>query len=103
MMNGPRSASVSGGDSALVSWYEGLRRQALGSRDGEGRGLGWALLVRQGMKSWMQAWSECVTQRPAISTTKTGREDVSLIQSSREVVVVLACMALGGYRQEARQ
>jgi len=24
-----------------------------------GEGLGWALFVRRGMTSWMQAWSEC--------------------------------------------
>jgi len=38
-----------------------------------------------------------------VSTTKTGLEDVSPIQSRREVVVILASMALGGHRQEARQ
>jgi hypothetical protein len=86
-----------------MSCYEGLRRQALGSRDGQGRGLGWALLVRQGMKSWMQAWSLRVTRGPAVSTTKTGLEDVSPIQSRQEVVVILASMALGDHRQEARQ
>jgi hypothetical protein len=102
-MNGPQSAPLSGGDSALVSCYEGLRRQALGAREEGGRGLGLALLVRQGMKSWMQAWSQCVTRRPAVSTTKTGLEGVSPIQSRREVVVILASMALGGHRQEARQ
>jgi hypothetical protein len=51
----------------------------------------------------MQAWSLRVTRGPAVSTTKTGLEDVSPIQSRQEVVVILASMALGDHRQEARQ
>ena len=103
MMNGPQSASVHGGDPALVSCYEGLRRHALGARDVQGRGLGLALLVREGMKSWMQAWAQYVKRGPAMSATKAGFEEVSPIQSSREVVMILASMALGSHRREARQ
>lgn len=103
MMNGPQSTSVSGSDSALVSCYERLRRRALGAPDGEDRGLGLALLVRQGMKSWMQAWSQYVTRESAMSATKTDIEAVSSIRSSGEVVVILASMVLGRHRQEARQ
>jgi hypothetical protein len=91
-MDGP---SVCGSDSTLVSCYERLRRQALGARDWEGRGLGLALLVREGMKSWMQTLSQYVTRGPAISTTQADVEDVSPSQLSREVVVILASMALG--------
>jgi hypothetical protein len=53
------------------------------------------------MKSWMQACSRYVSREPVMSATKTDLEEVSPIQSSREVVVILASMALGS--QEARQ
>jgi hypothetical protein len=55
------------------------------------------------MKSWMQAWAQYVKRGPAMSATKAGFEEVSPIQSSREVVVILASMALGSHRREARQ
>jgi hypothetical protein len=103
MMKGPPSAAGSGTDSTIVSRYEELRRQALGAADEAGRGSGLALFVRQGMKSWMQAWSQGVIGGPATSPTKTGPEEVSPMQLNREVVMILASMALSGHCQEARQ
>jgi len=101
MMNEPQS-TTSGEDSAIVSRYEGLRRQALGSVDETGRGSGLALFVRQGMTSWMQAWSQCVICGPATSQAKTGSEEVSSMQLNREAVMILASMALSGRFREAR-
>lgn len=40
-------------DDRLVLDYEDLRRQALG---GVGTGRGLVLLLRQGMRSWIEAW-----------------------------------------------
>jgi len=97
------SAPVSGTDSTIVSRYEGLRRQALGSADGADRGAGLALFVRQGMKSWMQAWSQCVISGPSTSQAKTSPEEDSPMQLNREAVMILASMALSGRCQEARQ
>lgn len=103
MMNAQQSAAGSGTDSTIVSRYEELRRQALGAADEAGRGSGLALFVRQGMKSWMQAWSQCGIGGPATSPTRTGPEEVSAMQLNREVVMILASMALIGHCQEARQ
>ena len=103
MINKQQSATVSGKDSALVSRYEGLRRQALGWDDETDRGSGLALFVRQGMTSWMQAWSRCEIRKPAISQIKNGSEEVTPIQLNREAVMILASMALSGRCQEARQ
>jgi len=103
MISEQQSASGSGADSAIVSRYEGLRRHALGSADETGRGSGLALFVRQGMKSWMQAWSQCVIGGPATPQAKTGPEEVSPMELNREAVMILASMALSGRCQEARQ
>lgn len=103
MTNQQPSTPVSGTDSTIVSRYEGLRRQALDSADGADRGAGLALFVRQGMKSWMQAWSQCVVCDPETSQIKTSTKEVSPIQLNREAVMILASMALSGRCQEARQ
>lgn len=89
-------------DSTILTRYEDLRRQALYSADPVHRGSGLVLFVRQGMKSWMEAWSRCIPSIPAEPQIKTGLEQASPIQGSRELVSILASMALGS-RQEARR
>lgn len=86
---------------AILAGYEELRRQALHKADPMHRGAGLALFVRQGMRSWMQAWSRCRPSVPSKPQIKTSVEQVSPIQGSRELVSILASMALGS-RQEAR-
>lgn len=103
MMNEQQPVSVSGMDSAIVSRYEGLRRHALGLADETARGPGLALFVRQGMTSWMQAWSQCAIPGGAISQIKNGPEEVTPIQLNGETVMILASMALSSRCQEARQ
>ena len=41
----------------LVTAYETLRQQVVGAFDGEPRGPGLALLLRQGMRAWMKGWA----------------------------------------------
>jgi hypothetical protein len=49
----------------VVSSYETLRRVALGhSGPDAGPGLGFTLLLRQGMTAWLHAWATC--PRPAV-------------------------------------
>jgi len=43
-----------------VTRYEDLRRQVISH--GGGHRLGLALLHREGMKAWLDAWSTCTTQ-----------------------------------------
>lgn len=88
-------------DPTILARYEDLRRQALHPADPAHRGSGLVLFVRQGMKSWMETWSRCIPSIPAKPRIKTGLEQASPIQGSRELVAILASMALGS-RQEAR-
>jgi len=75
----------------LVARYEELRSQALG---GSGRGLGLALLLRQGMRAWVEAWSNCTLTMPAERHREGDLDKVVSIQLRDEIAVVLAGMAL---------
>lgn len=56
-------AVVTAGDlstATLVARYDALRRMALGrSGPDEGPSLGFTVLVRQGMTTWLRAWASC--------------------------------------------
>jgi hypothetical protein len=54
----------------VVSSYEILRRVALGlSGPNDGPGLGFTILLRQGMAAWLHAWTTCpCVVAPAAST-----------------------------------
>lgn len=80
--------------------YEELRSEVLDT--GYIRSQGYALFLRQGMRRWLEAWSECGV--PAHRTEE--RRDVSLPQSfssnlRREAAILLANMALDS-RKEVR-
>lgn len=75
----------------LVARYEELRSQALG---GSGRGLGLARLLRQGMRAWVEAWSNCTLTMPAERHRQGDLDKVVSIQLRDEIAVVLAGMAL---------
>jgi hypothetical protein len=86
----------------MMADYEELRRQALRTDGGASRGFGLALLVRQGMKSWMEAGLRCRASLSAKPSLQTGLEAVSPMPWNREVVMILASMALHSNRQEVR-
>jgi len=75
----------------LAARYEELRSQALG---GSGRGLGLAVLLRQGMRAWVEAWSSCALTMPAERHHEGGLDEVVPIQLRAEIAIVLAGMAL---------
>lgn len=75
----------------LAARYEELRSQALG---GSGRELGLALLLRQGMRAWIEAWSNCTLSMPAERRHEGGLDEVVPIQLRAEIAIVLAGMAL---------
>jgi hypothetical protein len=103
MMDEQQFVPVPDMDSAIMRCYEGLRRAALGSAWETGRELGLALFVRQGMTSWMQAWSKWGIREAAVSQIKKSPEGDPLIPLNREAVMILASMALSGRYDEARQ
>lgn len=89
-------------DPEIVAHYEDLRRQAMHPTDRMHRGTGFVLFVRRGMRDWMEAWLRCSPSVPAMPQTMTGLEQPSPIHRSRELVLILASMALGS-RQEAKR
>lgn len=85
-----------------MEYYEEMRAYALGIAAGAGpRGL--ALLVRQGMAAWVQAWTLGAQDLPAeIAGTASGQGDRSLSAENMqaELVMVLAgiVISFGGRR-----
>jgi hypothetical protein len=68
----PRVASAEVPIATLVASYEALRRAALGRRGpDEGPSLGFAVLLRQGMVTWLRAWAMC--PQPAAPAPQTGQ------------------------------
>lgn len=83
----------------MVEGYEELRKQALGTGPMNQGGLGLALLMRQGMKSWMDAWSCRARGVPVRPLPGHSREAIIALDLRAEVVMILTGMALSG-RQE---
>lgn len=77
--------------SQLVARYEELRSQAMGA---SGPGLGLALLLRQGMRAWLEAWSDCTLPTPAERPLESGGDEVVPVQLRAEIAIVLAGMAM---------
>jgi len=82
----------------LISRYEDLRQQALGLPCEIPRGQGLVLLMRSGMRAWMQAWAQCAVV--AVPPKKQLGEDASFpIAMHREVTMILAGMVLHGWQE----
>jgi hypothetical protein len=86
----------------LVLGYEGLRAQVLSPSAELSRGLGIALLMRQGLLAWMKAWSDCTPPvgRPAQDPCPT--EKVIPLDLRANLALILAGMALGHYQEVER-
>jgi hypothetical protein len=82
----------------LTSRYEALRRQALGQPCAIPRGQGLALLMRSGMRAWMQAWAQCEVPLPARAKPSPANEDIFPLELHREVTMILAGMLLNGHQ-----
>lgn len=78
--------------------YEELRQQVL---CGVASGLGHALLLRQGLRAWMEAWSRCTTLEPAHNIETSRPSEILPAPSQAEAVALLATLVLGarGYAQ----
>ena len=84
-------------DNHLVAPYQELRSQAMGAC---GRGLGLALLLRQGMRAWLEAWSNCTLTMPAERQLEGGMDEAVPVQLRAEIAIVLAGMALSSTEVE---
>ncbi len=80
----------------LINRYEELRLQALG-QSGSSRGLGLALFLRQGMRSWIESWSMCAPPRP-MHEVSNGHSIPRELEG--EITNILAGMVLSSRRWE---
>lgn len=81
---------------ALVAAYEELRRRFLNREQAPGL----ALLMRRGMREWLDACSFYVASPPTSVPTATPEDAAVLPQGVRaEVVLILAGMLLNGCRE----
>ena len=87
-------------NNGLISRYEALRQQVLGQPSETFRGQGLALLMRNGMSAWMQAWSQCTGETPVSFQEASGNDEIFPLDMHKEVAMILAGMVLYG-RQEA--
>jgi hypothetical protein len=61
----------------VLSSYEILRRVALGqSGPDDGPSLGFAILLRQGLTAWLQAWATCARPTAPVSSTTVPLADL---------------------------
>ena len=81
-----------------TSRYEALRNHAL-QRDVSVTRHGLAVLLRQGVAAWMEAWSKMPPPSPQPAKDESPRPCPLPDGSSAEVVRILAAMTLG-YMQE---
>ncbi len=82
----------------LISRYEELRQQALG-RPGGILGQGLALLMRSGIREWMQAWAQCGVQITAPPKQRLDEDESFPLAMHREVTLILAAMVLHGCQE----
>lgn len=94
----PRLASSC--NDGLITRYEQLRQQVLGRSSATSWAQGLALLMRAGMKAWMEAWEHCSANAPAKPQDALGCDEIIPQGMHSEVVTILAAMVLSG-RQEA--
>jgi hypothetical protein len=97
----PAPRLTSSRNAELIAHYEQLRQQVLGRSRATSWAQGLALLMRAGMKAWMQAWDHCSANAPAKSQDALGCEQIITQAMHSEVISILTAMALSG-RQEIR-
>jgi len=85
-----------------VTRYEDLRRQVVG--DGGGHRLGRALFRREGMKAWLDAWSDCAMREARPQHDRCDASDLAnpLNGDFGELVRLLAGMAMGTLQPEVQ-
>ena len=81
------------GVDVLVGRYEELRESVLRER-ASSRRLGLALLRRQGLVAWMEAWGECAKPRALSVTFHESRGEPLADENDAAVVDVLTTMVL---------
>lgn len=83
---------------SIVAGYEDLRHQAL-HNPAAPSGLGWAVLVRQGMAVWMRLCAESLTARPQTQASRPATEGILPCYVRSEMVQILTSMAVGCWQE----
>ncbi len=79
----------------LTAHYEQMRGDALSVTAGHQATLGLALLLRQGMAAWMQAWSACA-QKPGVeAVTPSAPSPTNSLDARVQMASILAGVILG--------
>jgi hypothetical protein len=79
----------------LTAHYEQLRDDALSLTAGHQPTPGLALLLRQGMAAWMQAWSACA-QKPGVeAVTPSAPSSTNSLDARVQMASILAGVILG--------
>jgi hypothetical protein len=81
-------------DDTLTARYEELRSQVLG---GLGHGMGLALFLRQGTRSWIEAWRQCSLAAPREQNQSEPAVPAPL---RTELTLLLASMVLLNHQTE---
>lgn len=81
----------------LQGRYEDLRQQALGSA---AQGLGWALMVRQGMVAWMQALPALSPELMSASLPQPKSSGPTVPEG--DLILALVALVLGTRSEVAR-
>ena len=82
----------------LAVRYEELRQQVL---TGIASGHGHALLLRQGMRAWIETWSRCAPRESSQTVERRPANGNLPVPVQAEIVALLATLVLGarGYGQ----
>jgi hypothetical protein len=81
-------------DDTLTARYEELRSQVLG---GLAHGMGLALFLRQGTRSWIEAWRQCALASPREQNQSEPAVPAPL---RTELTMLLASMVLLNHQTE---
>ena len=79
----------------LAAHYEQLRSDAFSYSVGRGHGPGLVLFLRQGMLSWMRAWSRCTSGPEPRCSTPPYTDAILPLEVRSQITTVLAAMILG--------
>ena len=77
-----------------MNGYEELRQQAVTGSRGEGKALGMTLFLRQGMRSWIEAWLCFQSNSPVTQHNEPDPYPALAMDLRAEIAMILTSMVL---------
>lgn len=87
----------------LAAHYEQLRSEILSCPVGCRQGLGLVVFLRQGMLSWMRAWSRCASSSQPRPSALPRTETTLPLEIRDQITTVLAAMIVGQQQEAFRE